>query len=320
MSVFDQTWGEIRTDLAVEAHQFIAEQRGASLPGVQTQSEDMGVAQVTRVIIQTPEAGQALGKQPGYYVTIDSQALRGRDKDDLEEVAKVIAAELQGYIRGFNFNDEATALVVGLGNWNATPDALGPKVVEKILVTRHLYQTSPPEKRGGLRPVCAISPGVLGITGIETQEIIAAIVQRIKPSFVLAIDALASRNTDRMCSSVQIANTGINPGSGVGNRRLGLTAQSLGVPVIAVGVPTVVEAKTIIRDALEQASRLGGTPLQNLRKEVVDQVLSPYFRDLIVTPKEIDVLIQDLSRALAGAINLALHPGVTAEEVFRYLE
>lgn len=320
MSIMDQTWGEIRTDLAVEAHQLLADQKGASLSGVETQSEEKGIAKITRVIIQTPEAGQALGKQPGYYVTIESQALRGRDKDELEEVAKVIAGELRGYFRGFNFNDEATALVVGLGNWNATPDALGPKVIEKILVTRHLFQTSPPEKRGGLRPVCAVSPGVLGITGIETKEIIAAIVQRIKPSFVLVIDALASRNTDRMGSTIQIANTGINPGSGVGNRRLGLTAQTLGVPVIAVGVPTVVEAKTIIRDALEQINRLGGSSRQDLRKEVVDRVLSPYFQDLIVTPKEIDVLVQDLSRALAGAINLALHPGVTADEVFRYLE
>ena len=316
----DKTWGEIRTDLAFEAHQLVAGKRGSSLPGVETQSEEKGVAKVTRVIIQTPEAGQALGKQPGYYVTIESQALRGRDKDELEEVAKVIAGEIQRFIRGFNFTDEATAMVVGLGNWNATPDALGPKVVEKILVTRHLFQSSPPEKRGGLRAVCAVSPGVLGITGIETKEIVAGIVQRIKPSFVLVIDALASRNTNRMGSTVQIANTGINPGSGIGNRRLGLTAESLGVPVIAVGVPTVVEAKTIIYDALEQISGLGGPPLQESRKEVVDRVLSPFFQDLIVTPKEIDVLIQDISRALAGAINLALHPGVTAEEVFRYLE
>ena len=160
------------------------------------------------MVIQTPEAGQALGKQPGYYVTIEAQALRGRDKDELEEVAKVIASELQGYFRGFNFNDEATALVVGLGNWNATPDALGPKVVEKILVTRHLYQTSPPEKRGGLRPVCAVSPGVLGITGIETQEIIAAIVHRIKPAFVLAIDALASRNTTACAARYRLPTLG----------------------------------------------------------------------------------------------------------------
>jgi spore protease len=272
------------------------------------------------VVIQTPEAGQALGKKPGYYVTVESTALRGRDKDELEEVAQVIAEELRSFIHGFNLSDEAAALVVGLGNWNATPDALGPKVVEKILVTRHMFETSPPEKRGGLRPVCAVSPGVLGITGIETKEIVAGIVDRVKPAFLLVVDALASRSTERMGSTVQIANTGINPGSGVGNHRLGLTTESLGVPVIAIGVPTVVEARTIVHDALEQIGSLGGAPVRTRRKDVVDRVLSPFFQDLIVTPKEIDVLIDDISRALAGAINIALHPGVTADEVFRYLD
>ncbi|NLY90434.1 MAG: GPR endopeptidase [Firmicutes bacterium] len=316
----EQTWGAIRTDLAMETHQFLAEKSGSAVPGVESYTEQKGEAKVTRVIIQTPEAGQALGKKPGYYVTIESPALRGRDKDALEEVAQVIATELRTFIRGFNLSDEASALVVGLGNWNATPDALGPKVVEKILVTRHMFATSPPEKRGGLRPVCAVSPGVLGITGIETKEIVAGIVDRVKPSFLLVIDALASRSTERMGSTVQIANTGISPGSGVGNRRLGLSIESLGVPVIAIGVPTVVEARTIIHDALEQIGNLGGFTAETRRREVIDRVLSPYFQDLIVTPKEIDVLINDLSRALAGAINLALHPGVTAEEVFRYLD
>lgn len=316
----EQTWGAIRTDLAMETHQFLAEKSGSAVPGVESYTEQKGEAKVTRVIIQTPEAGQALGKKPGYYVTIESPALRGRDKDALEEVAQVIATELRTFIRGFNLSDEASALVVGLGNWNATPDALGPKVVEKILVTRHMFATSPPEKRGGLRPVCAVSPGVLGITGIETKEIVAGIVDRVKPSFLLVIDALASRSTERMGSTVQIANTGISPGSGVGNRRLGLSIESLGVPVIAIGVPTVVEARTIIHDALEQIGNLGGLAAEHRRREVIDRVLSPYFKDLIVTPKEIDVLINDLSRALAGAINIALHPGVTADEVFRYLD
>jgi spore protease len=316
----EQTWGEIRTDLAVETHEFVAGKSGSSVPGVESQTEEKGKIKVTRVIIQTPEAGQALGKKPGYYVTVESSALRGRDKDELEEVAQVIAEELRAFIQGFRLTDEASALVVGLGNWNATPDALGPKVVEKVLVTRHLLQNSPPEKQGGLRPVCAISPGVLGITGVETKEIVAGIIDRVKPAFVVVVDALASRSTDRMGSTVQIANTGINPGSGVGNRRLGLTAESLGVPVIAVGVPTVVEARTIVHDALEQISGLGGTSVRVQPKVVIDRVLSPYFQDLVVTPKEIDVLIGDISRALAGAINIALHPGVTADEVFRYLD
>ena len=275
---FAQTLGEIRTDLAMETHQLVAGIRGPSVPGVESYTEEKGKTKITRVIIQTPEAGQALGKKPGYYVTVESPALRGRDKDELEEVAQLIAAELRTFIAGFNLSDDASGLVVGLGNWNATPDALGPKVVEKILVTRHLFESAPPEKSGGLRPVCAVSPGVLGITGIETKEIVAGIVQRVKPAFILVIDALASRSTERMGSTVQIANTGINPGSGVGNHRLGLTTESLGVPVIAVGVPTVVEARTIIHDALEQITSLGGLRPRRSGKRSLIGCSPPIFR------------------------------------------
>lgn len=322
-------WGEsIRTDLAHEANELAMQRQGQQIPGVQTQAERKGPTEVTRVLIQTPEAGTALNKQPGYYVTIESQAFRGRDKDELESAAQVVAEEVRGFIRGLNLNDEAAALVVGLGNWNATPDALGPKVVEKVLVTRHLFYSSPPEKRGGLRPVCAISPGVLGITGLETGEIVAALVQKIRPQFLLVVDALASRSTDRVGAAVQLADTGIQPGSGIGNKRQGISPHTLGIPVIAMGVPTVVEATTIISDALEQMEKEKGPGMpgarqpaaQSARKAVMNRVLHPFLRDLIVTPKEIDVLIQDLSRALAGAINIALHPGVTPEEVFRYLD
>lgn len=314
----ENDWGEVRTDLALEANELAFQRTGGRIPGVISQNEQKGPAQVSRVTVQTVEAGRALGKQPGYYVTIESTALRGRDKDELEEVAKVIAGEIRGYLRGLGIGDQVPALVVGLGNWNATPDALGPKVVELVLVTRHLWRHSPPEKRGGLRPVCAVSPGVLGITGLETGEIVAGIVQKVRPGFLLVIDALASRSTERLGAAVQLADTGIQPGSGIGNRRLGITASSLGLPVIALGVPTVVEATTIIHDALEQLGGDGRQP--GLRTGVLQQALPQYVRRLIVTPKEIDVLIQDLSRALAGSINIALHPGVTPEEVFRYLD
>src|SRR5690554_1053508 len=310
-------WGEIRTDLAMEAHELATQRRGGMIPGVTSEDEEKGPARISRVTIQTEEAGRALGKQPGYYVTVEAPALRGRDKDELEEVGKILAEEIQNYLRKRQIAEADSVLVVGLGNWNATPDALGPKVVELVLVTRHLWSISPPEKRGGLRPVCAISPGVLGITGLETGEIVAGIVQKIRPGFLLVIDALASRNVDRLGAVVQLANTGINPGSGIGNQRLGITAATLGVPVIAMGVPTVVDARTIIHDALE----LTGTGMGMERDFLnIQGKLSPFFRQLIVTPKEIDVLIQDLSRVVAGAINIALHPGVTPEEVFRYLD
>ena len=184
-------------------------------------------------------------------------------------------------------------------------------------MTRHLWESAPPEKRGGLRPVCAVSPGVLGITGIETKEIVAGIVQRIKPDFVLVIDALASRSTERVGSTVQIANTGINPGSGVGNHRLGLTTESLGVPVIAIGVPTVVHARTIIHDALEQMAGLGGPSTNAYRKGSLTGSL-PLFPGFDCDPKEIDVLIKTFGRWRGNQYCFA--SGVTAEEVFRYLE
>ena len=175
-------WGEsIRTDLAHEANELAMQRQGQQIPGVQTQAERKGPTEVTRVLIQTPEAGTALNKQPGYYVTIESQAFRGRDKDELESAAQVVAEEVRGFIRGLNLNDEAAALVVGLGNWNATPDALGPKVVEKVLVTRHLFYSSPPEKRVSGR----FAPFLREYWDhrIGDGEIVAALVRRSVLSF-----------------------------------------------------------------------------------------------------------------------------------------
>ena len=155
-------WGEIRTDLAMEAHELATQRRGGMIPGVTSEDEEKGPARISRVTIQTEEAGRALGKLPGYYVTVEAPALRGRDKDQLDEVGKILADEIQNYLRKMQIGEADSALVVGLGNWNVTPDALGPKVVELVLVTRHLWSISR-RKRGGLRPVCAISRGV-GIT------------------------------------------------------------------------------------------------------------------------------------------------------------
>ncbi|TCL64273.1 spore protease [Hydrogenispora ethanolica] len=315
--------GEIHTDLAMEARELAMERSGGSEPaGVNTQTEKQGDTLITRVNIETAEAGQAIGKQPGFYVTLEAPGLRTHDRDKWEEIAFLMAKEIEGYIARFQLGDDDPCLVVGLGNWSATPDALGPKVVEHILVTRHLQETAPPEKKGGLRPVCALAPGVLGTTGMETGEIVMGVVQRTKPKFVVVIDALASRSTQRMGATLQIADTGIHPGSGLGNKRIGLTPQTLGVPVIAIGVPTVVEATTIVQDALQEMTRMAPSlvsPKAVNQRELIGRVLSPYLNSLIVTPKEIDVMIEDLARVVSGALNIALHPAVSPEEVFRYL-
>jgi spore protease len=314
--------GEIHTDLALEAREIARTRHGYEPPGIQSDTERQGEMVISRVNILTEEAGRHVGKQPGYYVTVEAEGLRNRDRDRQEKIAFQVAKELEGFIARLKLKDEDHCLVVGLGNWDATPDALGPRVVSRILVTRHLLATSPPEKRGELRPVAALAPGVLGTTGLETGEIILGVAERIKPQFIIVIDALASRNTSRMGATIQIADTGIHPGSGLGNKRIGITPQTLGIPVIAIGVPTVVEATTIVQDALSELNQdrsPAGNPKASPNLSVIQRVLSPYFHSLIVTPKEIDVMIEDLARVISGALNIALHPGVSPEEVFRYL-
>jgi len=320
---FFEAMGNIHTDLALESRELALERgTGEEPPGVQTQTQKAGDTLITRVLIQTEEAGRSVGKVPGYYVTLEAPGLRSRDRDKQEEIALLIAKEIEDFIARLKIPDEAPGLVIGLGNWDATPDALGPKVAEQILVTRHLTQMTPPEKKGGLRPVSAVAPGVLGTTGIETGEIVLGIVERARPSFVVVIDALASRSTARVGGAVQIADTGIHPGSGLGNKRIGITPQTMGVPVIAIGAPTVVEASTIVFDALGEAARRDPSlvhPKAVNQREILDRVLSPYLNSLIVTPKEIDVMIDDLTRVISSALNIALHPAVSPAEVFKYL-
>lgn len=319
----NQLEGSVHTDLALEARELAMERSGGNdIPGMGTQTERQGDTLITRVQIQTEAAGRAVGKVPGYYVTLESPGLRSHDRDQQEKVAILVAKELEGFIARMKLRDEDHCLVVGLGNWDATPDALGPRVISHILVTRHLAESTPPEKRGELRPVAALAPGVLGTTGLETGEIVLGVVQRIKPQFVVVVDALASRSTTRMGATIQIADTGIHPSSGLGNKRIGITPHTLGIPVIAIGAPTVVEATTIIHDALEEIYHSAPTlinPRTLNHQDLVNRVLSPYLNSLIVTPKEINVMIEDLARVVSGALNIALHPGVSPEEVFRYL-
>ena len=274
--------------------------------------------------------------------TIQSSGLGNTNQISMNG-SRASAEEIQWFFQESNLGDEDTALVVGLGNWNATPDSLGPKVLENLMVTRHLLELSPPELRQGLRPVAALAPGVLGLTGIETGEIIMGVVSRIGAKAVICIDALASRSVDRLCSTIQISDTGINPGAGVGNRRLAINRETLGIPVIALGVPTVVHAVTIISDALNLwratdserltsacrvpdrspgITRRNPAPKANPsvdRRQLMSQVLDPYFGSMIVTPKEIDLLIDEVADVVTGALNIAFHEGVSYDEVFKYL-
>ena len=314
-----------RTDLALEAREAFLGGGQAQIPGVQVQTAGDDEVVVTRVNITTAEAEKMLGKLQGRYVTVEAGGLRYKNTPLQETIMKKLAQELTSMV---NIAQDATILIVGLGNWNITPDALGPRAVDKIVVTRHLQGMLSPELKGGVRSVCAVAPGVLGLTGIETAEIIAGIVDKIKPDIVIAIDALAAAASHRLITTVQIANTGINPGSGVGNKRFGLTAQSLGVPVIAIGVPTVVHASTIAMDTigiLQEHSAFARyfksmeTLSEQDRHTIVRQVLPEALGDLMVTPKEVDRLIDDIAGVVAGGINQAMHPNIDYNNIHMYL-
>jgi spore protease len=241
----------IRTDLALEAHELAQQQSGGEVPGVMIEQDDQepGI-RVTRLAVENEQAGRQIGKLPGRYVTIEVPRLRDNDTKVEEQVAKRFAKEFARFLQQLGISEDKRALVVGLGNWNVTPDALGPMVVENLLVTRHLFKLAPGSVEDGYREVSALSPGVLGITGMETSEIVFGVVEKSKPDFVICIDALASRALHRVNTTIQISDTGIHPGSGVGNKRKAIDQQALGVPVIAIGVPTVVFASTIVNDAI----------------------------------------------------------------------
>lgn len=316
----------INLDLALEAHEAIRGDRGGEIPGVSLDEESFDIADVKTVNVLNSSGAATIGKPPGKYVTIESDVLRVNNKAYHQELSKILAQKLKDIIPFQSEND--SALIVGLGNWNATPDALGPQVVKKTMATRHLHGKVPQELTNGLRSVSAIAPGVLGITGIETAEIIKGIVEKTNPSVIIAIDALAAGDVSRIGATIQIADTGINPGSGVGNKRAGLNQETMGIPVIAIGVPTVVHAGIIANNIIESFvdQMKNRPPLTQLTKElhppmlrmIIDQVLQPYSNTLMVTPKEIDDLIRNTSKVIAMALDESLHPAMP-EEVANYL-
>lgn len=314
-------------DLAVEAHALVRGETGREIPGVTEDIQEFPNAVVRTVRIKDQAAEKIMGKPVGTYITIEAPEIRANNPEAHQQISQVLAQQLQQLIP---IGPEATVLVVGLGNWKATPDALGPRVIESIVVSRHLHKYAPQAVVPGLRPVSALAPGVLGITGIETAEIIKGVVDRVHPDLLLVIDALSARSTDRIGMTIQLADTGISPGSGVGNTRSGIDRASMGVPVIAIGVPTVVAAGVIIHDAMETLfSQFQNNPLmaqtyQGLQaanvQEIIDRVLQPFAGNLTVTPKEIDDLISRVSFVLAGGINQALHPTVHADNLAAYMQ
>ncbi|OYD07645.1 GPR endopeptidase [Paludifilum halophilum] len=280
----------IRTDLAREAHDMAVQDRGddAGVPGVRMDEYEENGITTSWIRIEDDRGAQEIGKQAGLYLTLEIPSLRRQDSELQQRVADHFSREFQNYLQQVGVDVNAKVLIVGLGNKNVTPDALGPFVVKHTLVTRHLFQLMPERVEEGYRPVSAISPGVLGTTGMETSEIVFAVVEKTKPDVIIAIDALASRALSRVYTTIQVADTGINPGSGVGNKRKALNRETLGIPVIAIGIPTVVDAATIAHDSIdfvlghlnrEMNQQQPTNPLDPLNrpdvKEIQSQQISP---------------------------------------------
>lgn len=308
-----------RTDLALERRELYrkANKIENEIDGVETEDEDIGEnIKVSRVKVVNKNGEEALAKPVGNYITIDIKKLKIATDEDIGSAAEVLTKELKSLLEK-HVASKDDILVVGLGNIYVTPDSLGPKVINEIDVTRHILTYIPNVLSEDTRPVSAVSPGVLGTTGIETLEIIKGIVENIKPKLLIVIDALAARSIERISSTIQLADTGITPGAGVGNTRKDLSMETLGIPVIALGIPTVVEAATIAADSLDlfikklQENAESNEFLNKFQEEdkyeMIKEVLAPEDFNFIVTPKEIDDLIENMKDVVARGINFAVN-------------
>ena len=282
----------INTDLALEAREFA----GNNIDGAEVTEKSFDGMHVTRINIITEKASEIFGKDKGTYITAEFSSMPEIFSDN-GSTSEVIGK----YIREL-LPEKGTVLVAGLGNYRITPDALGPQSTKYIIATRHIKsEISAYSGLQGLRSTAVIAPGVLGQTGIEAGELILSTVQKIKPSAVIAIDALASRRTERLGCTLQISNTGISPGAGIGNRRIEIKEKFLGIPVIAIGVPTVVNAYTLVCDIL--------------RDKKIDNTNLTEKKNMFVTPREIDTVIEKSSRFIGMAVNMALHEGYSLTEL-----
>ncbi|MFZ4451965.1 GPR endopeptidase [Salibacterium aidingense] len=358
----------VRTDLAIEEKELLEEQEVRQTPqkdvnkGIRVHEREEKGVKITKVTIDETGADQT-GKKPGEYLTFEAQGVRKQDTKLQQAMEEVLAEEFALFLKGLGIPKDASCLVTGLGNWNVTPDALGPMVVDKMVITRHLFKEAPEQVEEGFRSVSAFSPGVMGLTGVETSELISAAIERTKPDFVIAVDALASRSVERVNTTIQMSDTGIHPGSGVGNKRKELSRDTLGIPVIAIGIPTVVDAVSITSDTIdfilkhlgkemktkdsagkalapagmvfgekkelkeedlpneeERKAMLGmvGGLNDSEKRQLIQEVLAPMGHNLMVTPKEVDVFMENMANVIAEGLNAALHESISQESTGTY--
>lgn len=305
----------IRTDLALEINENINKEDSRYKGVIVTEHiDEASKVKVTAIDIVNKHGENMLGKPKGRYVTIEARELGMADSEYMDKVSKILSSHIKEMI-GKYIKKGGSILVAGLGNREVTADSLGPYVVDKLKINRHIELLNNEQESEGLS-ISSINPGVMAQTGIETAQIVKGVVKESKPVVVIAIDALAARDSKRLNSTIQLSDRGINPGSGVGNHRVGITEESIGVPVIAIGVPTVVDAPTIVYDALDTFVEVLGTikvfaEVSDVMKSYSDEeryelardVVSPDMAGMYVTPKEIDSDIDVISSVLAGAIN-----------------
>lgn len=290
-----------RTDLAVEAIE--NHKTAAALPHVRQSDRTLEGFAVHEVRILSEDAAREIGKPQGRYLTLELDALIRREEDAFPRACKALSTLLRELLPHPN---DSPVLIAGLGNRMITPDAIGPQTADHIIATRHLVAQSP-AIFADWRPVSALAPGVLGQTGVETGEVICGVLDRVRPAAVIAVDALAAGRLSRLLRTVQLADTGITPGAGVGNARAALNKETLGVPVIAVGVPTVVDGATL---AHEISSQLGQPAC-----EALDDLSQP----VMITTRDIDREVADISRMIGYAVNMALHPHLSVADIDLYL-
>ena len=311
---------QVRTDLALETREKF-EEDNVEIKGVKADEKYLEETEikVTTMVIETENGAKAMGRPKGNYITVEASDMDGQD----EEYHQRISMELARIIKNLlpKTEEKLSVLIVGLGNREVTPDALGPRVVDQMMITRHVLKEFGKYAFGEeeVTSVSGIVPGVMAQTGMESQEIIRGVIEETAPDVLIAIDALAARSTKRLSRTIQITDTGINPGSGVGNHRHGLSKETVGIPVIAIGVPTVVDAATIVSDtmqnliqAMEESAHLqslstGLNALNAMEKyELIRELLSPQLNTMFVTPKDIDESVRKLSDTISEGLNIAL--------------
>lgn len=290
-----------RTDLAVEAIE--NHKTAAALPHVRQSDRTLEGFAVHEVRILSEDAAREIGKPQGRYLTLELDALIRREEDAFPRACKALSTLLRELLPRPN---DGPVLIAGLGNRMITPDAIGPQTADHVIATRHLVAQSP-AIFADWRPVSALAPGVLGQTGVETGEVICGVLDRVRPAVVIAVDALAAGRLSRLLRTVQLADTGITPGAGVGNARAALNEETLGVPVIAVGVPTVVDGATLAHEISSQLGQPACEALEDLSQPVM------------ITTRDIDREVADISRMIGYAVNMALHPHLSVADIDLYL-